>query len=95
MKKPQFEKVQMLPFWKPEEEGEQIEGVVQNLHEIESNYGKQMVCDIGDYSVGISAGLAPLTNLVGQYVRLTYQGEVLNEKTGRTFRSYLIEKAVL
>ncbi|MCB1827326.1 MAG: hypothetical protein KDH94_02790 [Coxiellaceae bacterium] len=30
MKKPQFEKVQMLPFWKPEEEGEQIEGVVQN-----------------------------------------------------------------
>ena len=93
MKKPKFEKVQILPFWKPEEEGEQIEGVIQNLHDIESIW--KLVCDIGDYSVGISTSLAPLTNLVGQYVRLTYQGEVLNEKTGRTFRSYLIEKAVM
>lgn len=93
MKQPKRVKVDRLPFWKPEEEGAEIEGVIQNLREIETQFGKQMVCDIGEYSVGISAGLEPLMRLVGQYVWLTYQGLQFNERTKRQFHSFTIEKA--
>jgi hypothetical protein len=93
-----YEKVEAfdgLPFWQPEMSGDQIEGEISNLRDIKTRYGLQQVVDIGEtHSVGLSAGLRKLSDLVGSYVRITYMGEAKNPNTGRMFKDYQIEKAV-
>ena len=86
----EFAPVNQKPFWKPEKEGEQIRGFVGNSRELSGEYGVQTVIDVGDYSVGISAGLKPLASLDGQFVRVTYEGFDKSKK-GRDFKKFLIE----
>ena len=85
-----WETVNQKPFWKPETEGTQIEGIVSHLREVPGQFGVQEVIDVGEFSVGISAGLGPLPAYEGKYVRITYQGFDKSKK-GRDFKKFLIE----
>lgn len=80
-----------LPFWRPIE-GDQITGICSDVREIESQYGTQDIVDVGDYTVGISAGLRALYKLSGVYVRLTYVGLTLNPESGRYFKKFKVER---
>jgi hypothetical protein len=86
----EWETVNQKPFWKPETEGAQVEGIVTHLREVPGQYGVQEVIDVGEFSVGISAGLNPLPAYEGRYVRITYQGFDKSKK-GRDFKKFLIE----
>ena len=85
-----WETVNQKPFWKPETEGDHIEGVTGNLRELQGDYGPSTVVDVGDHSVNVSAGLRALVTLEGQYVRLTYQGFEKSKK-GRDFKKFLVQ----
>ena len=86
----EFEAVNQKPFWKPENEGDQVEGWCTHPRNITGEFGEQTVMDVGEYSVGISAGLQNLLAYEGRYVRLTYQGFDKSKK-GRDFKKFLIE----
>lgn len=77
-------------FWKPEKEGQQIEGVVTNVREVTGDFGQQTVVDVGPFSVGISGGLKRLPGFENMYVRITYQGWDKTKK-GTDFKKFLIE----
>jgi hypothetical protein len=82
--------VNQKPFWKPEQEGQQIEGIVSQVRDVPGQFGTQTVVDVGDFSVGVSAGLNRLLAYEGRYVRITYQG-FDRAKSGRDFKKFLIE----
>jgi hypothetical protein len=86
----EWEIVNQKPFWKPESESAQIEGVVTHTREVPGEFGVQQVVDVGEFSVGISAGLNALPAYEGRYVRITYQGFDKSKK-GRDFKKFLIE----
>jgi len=81
----------MLPFWKPEEIGEQIEGLATEARSITGNYGESVLMNIGDFAVNVTAGLGELPKQAGKYIRLTYLGEMESQKTGRLFKDFKIE----
>lgn len=81
---------QMLPFWRPEK-GEQLEGKVSDFRTIEGQFGLQEVVNIACYTVGLSSVLKPLKNLVGQNVRLTYEGFVPTEGGQSNYKMFKIE----
>lgn len=81
----------MFPFWKPESSGEQIEGIAGAVRQITGKYGPSDIINIGDYTVHITAGLSELLHQPGKYVRLTYLGEALNERTGNRYKDFQIE----
>jgi hypothetical protein len=83
----------MLPFWKPETSGEQIEGLAGKVRQITGKFGQSDIINVGEYAVNITAGLSELAGLEGKYVRLTYMGDALNERTGNHYKDFKIEVA--
>ncbi len=78
------------PFWNPNPK-DFIEGDVGNLRSMNGNFGPQDIIDVGEFSVNLSAGLAPMYKLLGKFVRLTYIGMENNPNTGRDFKKFKIE----
>ena len=66
-----------------------IEGKVGNFREIDGEYGKQDVCDVGNYSVGITTTLTSLSKYEGDFLRIKYDG-LKNSKDGRQFKAFVI-----
>ena len=85
-----WEIVNQKPFWKPESEGDSIEGVAGNIRELQGDYGPSTVMDVGEHSVNISAGLRSLVSCDSRYVRITYQGFEKSKK-GRDFKKFKVE----
>jgi hypothetical protein len=88
-----FEKVEMSPFWKPEKEGETIEGYVEDIRSIEGEFGANEVCTIGDFTVGISAGLLQLRRMNGEYVKVVYEGIIPLEK-GKKLKKFSVLRRI-
>lgn len=94
-----FKEVQsgdLYPFWKPEEEGQSIEGNVGKVRQVSGDFGLQDVVDIvGEegFTVNVSAGVQILHDLEGKYIRLTWLGKRENPNTGREFHAYKVEVA--
>jgi hypothetical protein len=89
---PVFEKIEQptnKPFidW---DKTPEIEGKIENIREIKSDYGAQEVCDIGDWTVNISAALKSLPRYEGEYLKIKYLGMQENKKGTRTFRAFEI-----
>ena len=78
----------LLPFidWSITPE---IEGVISNHREIDGEYGLQNVCDVGEYSVGITTALRALLKLDGDYVKIRFEGLEESSK-GRQFKNFTI-----
>jgi hypothetical protein len=80
----------LLPFVKWEITPE-IEGVITNHREIDGEYGKQEICDVGEYSVGITTALRALLKLDGDYVKIKFEGLEESSK-GRQFKNFTIRR---
>jgi len=83
-----FEKVesQNKPFvdW---DQTKEIEGVVSNVREMKGDYGTQEICDVGDFSVNITAALSGVPRLKGEYLKIVYLG-MQESKKGRQFKAF-------
>ena len=66
-----------------------LEGTVGMPRQIATINGTQDVVTVGDYTVGISAGLRDLPFLQGRYVRIKFLGRV-ELMNGRTFKKFTV-----
>lgn len=66
-----------------------IEGVCGNFRIVKGEFGDQEVCDVGEFSVGMSTTLHNLPKYNGEYLRIRYEG-MQESKGGRTFKSFTI-----
>lgn len=78
----------LKPFINWEKQPE-IEGIVSNFREIDGDYGLQSVCDVGDFSVGITSALGALLKLEGVYLKIRFEGLEESSK-GRQFKNFTI-----
>jgi hypothetical protein len=84
--------------WRPDP-GDRLIGKVTRKDEVTTQYGLTRLLEIDDANVGTIAVFCGSTVLSqvwgdvneGDLLDLTYQGEVVSEKSGRTFKSYLAE----
>jgi hypothetical protein len=83
-----FEKIesQNKPFvdW---DKTKEVEGIVLNIREIKSDFGTQEICDVGDFSVNITAALRALPRYEGEYLKIVYLG-MQESKKGRQFKAF-------
>jgi hypothetical protein len=67
-----------------------IEGLVSNFRTVKGGkFGDQDVIDVGENSVGITAGLVALPDYDGKYIRIRYEGEEETKK-GNTVKLFTI-----
>ena len=66
-----------------------LEGTVGMPRQIATINGTQDVVTVGDYTVGISAGLRDLPSLQGRYVRIKFLGRV-ELMNGRTYKKFAV-----
>ncbi len=78
----------LKPFINWDEQPE-VEGALSNFREVDGDFGTQEVCDVGDFSVGITTALHGLKKLEGKTVLIVYDGEKESKK-GRMFKSFTI-----
>jgi hypothetical protein len=82
-------KAHLSPFVDWEEEPV-VEGIVSNFRTVKGGkFGDQDVIDVGEHSIGITAGLVSLPDYDGKYVRIRYEG-VEETKKGNTVKLFTV-----
>ncbi len=71
------------------EEVPEIIGRVDNVRVVTTAYGFQDVVDVGKYSVGLSSALKCLKDMVGQTVKIHYDG-VQSLEGGTSYKKFTI-----
>ncbi|HID31563.1 MAG TPA: hypothetical protein EYP19_16390 [Desulfobacterales bacterium] len=83
----------MNEFFIFNESGDQIEGVLQGIRTINTEFGSCEVADIAlengeTKSIIISAGMPCLDDYVNCYIQVVYLGEERNPRTKRRFKAF-------
>lgn len=85
--------------WQPEQEGEQVEGTLLYQTSIPTSFGDMEIAVLqgegGKWRVKVNSNLKHSLAQCqdGDYLRITYWGEKKNEKTGRFFKAFFVERA--
>ena len=91
----EYERVGGGSFWKPETEGDSIEGLYKGKEMSEGKFGLQEIATLetraGDLKkVSIKAGLKSSFELLspGRVIKIVYTGKQKNPKSGRIFDGF-------
>lgn len=88
-------------WMKFEEEGDYVEGILTGIAERESSFGVQkyltLMQENDEYiNVGITSSLSFVNfeTMIDRFIRIEYDGYVLNENTRRKYKSFKIYEGV-
>lgn len=92
-----FDEIVSNPMWKPEKEGDSIEGeVIEFTKGLYSDRQPSIKAPSGDlFAIPSHTVLENKMTVieVGDYVKITYLGEVEGKKGGNTYKDFKLERA--
>lgn len=84
------------------EEGDYVRGILTGINERESSFGVQkyltLMQENGEYiNVGITSSLSYVNfeTLIDRFIKIEYDGYIMNKNTGRKYKSFKIYEGVV